>query len=122
MVNGCFRISDASGNGYMNSRVSVNNTDTPTSGPRSPASTHRGAPPRSLQRRPPTVKRELQPFAHNIRKNAARGGVATLADDIHLHVIDGTAVDQIEKTQLVRLVLAAGEWNQIGAFKRTYPS
>ena len=54
-----------------------------------------------------------EPGARDIGEQAARARVAALGDQVHLHVVDGGALDQIEQAKLVGLVRSSGERNDI---------
>ena len=62
-----------------------------------------------FERGAPTVEGEAESLSGDGGQDAARGGVAALADDVHLNVIDAAGEDQVHVAGFAGLVFAAGD-------------
>ena len=66
-----------------------------------------------FQRRSPTVEGKFQTRPPDLAQQAPRGGVPALADHVHLYIVHRLRQDQVQVTGLVRLMLAAGDRQQV---------
>src|SRR5437899_2980833 len=72
-----------------------------------------------FERSSPTMKCKLQAAARNFRQHAARGWVAALTNDVHLHEVYAGSSYQVQVTGIVRFMLAACDRHQFQFLEST---
>ena len=71
----------------------------------------------NLKCRAPTVEREAQSAARNLREQAAAKGISALTAYVHLHVVHGLSHDQIQVALLAGLMLAGRQRDEVLVFE-----